>query len=527
MKKNFIYNIFFRKKIQIHVTILVIFSIFFNQYIANKGAFPIDSFLIFDAAFNIIYGNHPFKDYWLITGPFLDYLQSFFFMAFGVSWQSYVFHASTINMILTIFSYYFFISIGLKKNLSFLYSLGIAILAYPSIGTPFIDHHSVIFCILAVFSMSMAILSKKNFFWFLIPVLLTLSFFSKQIPSPYFSVLFAIFIIIFFFIEKKVDKNIIISLFIGIFFSLFLVSSFFFVNEIPLKNFLVQYIYYPLSLGNERINKLDVDYKNLIGQFKFIYLAAIPLIISTYFLVKSKKKNNNLKNELIISILFLFSIIILIYCQLLTKNQILIYFLIPVTAAYSHCYVLKYFNKKYLVYMILAIFVFTTIKYHIRFNENRKFIELADVDLSLSVKAKLLDKRLKGLNWITPHFPKEPSKEINLLLETKNILLNKSEEKIIITDYQFFNSLINNKFASPNKWYDDLSIPDKENTYYKDYKKFFFDRIKKDRIKSIFFIGKNKIEMYFFQELINKNDCIVLSKINELFLEYNISKCEF
>ena len=177
--------------------------------------------------------------------------------------------------------------------------------------------------------------------------------------------------------------------------------------------------------------------------------------------------------------------------------------------------------------MILAIFVFTTIKYHIRFNENRKFIELADVDLSLSVKAKLLDKRLKGLNWITPHFPKEPSKEINLLLETKNILLNKSEEKIIITDYQFFNSLINNKFTSPNKWYDDLSIPDKENTYYKDYKKFFFDRIKKDRIKSIFFIGKNKIEMYFFQELINKNDCIVLSKINELFLEYNISKCEF
>ena len=527
MKKNFIYNIFFRKEIQIHIIFLVVFSIFFNQYIANKGAFPIDSFLIFDAGFNILSGNHPFKDYWLITGPFLDYLQSFFFIAFGVSWKSYVLHASTINMILTIFSYFFFLSIGLKKNLSFLYSLGVAILAYPSIGTPFIDHHSVIFCILAVFSISIAVLSKKIFFWFLIPVLLTLSFFSKQIPSPYFVVLFTIFILIFFFLEKKIDKNIIISLILGIFFSLSLVFSIFYINEIPVKNFLIQYIYYPFSLGNERIEKLDIDYKNLIGQFKFIYFAIIPLAISIYFLVKNKEKKINFKDELIVSLLFIFSIIILIYCQLLTKNQILIYFLIPICLAYSHCYVLKYFNNKYLVYLILIVFIFTTAKYHIRFNENRKFIELAEVDLSLSVKATLLDERLKGLQWITPHFPKQPSKEINFLLDAKNILLDRDEEKIIITDYQFFNSLINNDLASPNKWYDGLSIPDKKNIYYNDYKKFFFNKIKKNKIKSIFFIGKNKIEMHFFQELINQNDCIVPSKINELFIEYNISKCEF
>ena len=108
MKKNFIYNNFLRRKIQVHIIILSIFSIFFNQYIANRGAFPIDSFLVFDAAFNIISGNHPFKDYWLITGPFVDYIQSFFFMIFGVSWKSYVLHASILNMILTIFSYYFF-----------------------------------------------------------------------------------------------------------------------------------------------------------------------------------------------------------------------------------------------------------------------------------------------------------------------------------------------------------------------------------------------------------------------------------
>ena len=64
---------------KIFITILILFSILINQYYGNRGVFPIDSFLIFDAAFNITSGHHPFKDYWSITGPFVDYIQSFFF----------------------------------------------------------------------------------------------------------------------------------------------------------------------------------------------------------------------------------------------------------------------------------------------------------------------------------------------------------------------------------------------------------------------------------------------------------------
>ena len=138
----------------IYLIILSVFSIFINQYVASRGVFPIDSFLIFDSAYNINSGNHPFKDYWLITGPFLDYIQSLLFLIFGISWTSYVFHASLLNMILTLFSFYLFLNIGLKNFYAFIYSLGIAILAYPSIGAPFIDHHSVIFCVMACFSVS-------------------------------------------------------------------------------------------------------------------------------------------------------------------------------------------------------------------------------------------------------------------------------------------------------------------------------------------------------------------------------------
>jgi len=211
----------------------------------------------------------------------------------------------------------------------------------------------------------------------------------------------------------------------------------------------------------------------------------------------------------------------------LTKNQVLIFFLIPISAAYSHTYVIKYFNNKYLIYFILVIFIFTTAKYHVRFNQHKKFIELENADFSLAEDASQLDTRLQGIKWITPYYSDQPLKEINFLIEAKNILLKEKEEKILITDYQFFSSLINNKLASPNKWYDDLSIPDKKNQYYDEHKKFFLNKIKKNKIKHLFFIGKGKSEMYFFKEFYNENECIFSNQFNELLLEFDISKCKF
>ena len=498
-----------------------------NQYFANRGVFPIDSFLAFDAAFNIISGNHPFKDYWSITGPFLDYIQSFFFIIFGISWTSYVLHASIINMALTLFSFYFFLNIGLKNYYAFVYSLGVAILAYPSIGTPFIDHHSTIFCVMACFSISLAILLKKDLFWILTPIFIIFSFFSKQIPSPYFFALFILMICIYFYITKELNKKILLNLFSGVLISFFLIASVFFLNEIPVKNFLIQYIFYPFSLGQERIDRLNIDYSNLINQFKFIYLAIIPLVISTFFLIKIKNKNLVQKNELLNSLLFLCSIAIFIYYQLLTKNQVLIFYLIPIAAAYSHAYAIKYFNNKYLIYFLLVVLIFSTTKYHIRFNYNKKFIELANANFDLAIDATRLDQRLQGLKWITPHYMDKPLKEINLLIEAKDILSGIEENKIIITDYQFFSSLLKNKIASPNKWYDDLSVPGKENKYYYIHKNFFLNKIKNMKIKHLFFVGKDKYEMNFFVDLINENKCIVSNQFNELLFEFDISKCKF
>ena len=129
----------------------------------RSGVFPIDTFLIFDAGYNIISGNHPFKDYWSITGPFLDYIQSFFFLIFGVNWASYVVHASILNMLLALYSFYFFSKIGLKNIYCFFYSLGVSIIAYPGAGTPFIDHHSVIFSVFALYSIILCVCLMLGF----------------------------------------------------------------------------------------------------------------------------------------------------------------------------------------------------------------------------------------------------------------------------------------------------------------------------------------------------------------------------
>ena len=66
-------------KNKIFIIFLLFFSIIFNQYYGNLGAFPIDSFLHFDAGYRILKGDHPFKDYWTMAAPLVDYLQAFFF----------------------------------------------------------------------------------------------------------------------------------------------------------------------------------------------------------------------------------------------------------------------------------------------------------------------------------------------------------------------------------------------------------------------------------------------------------------
>ena len=193
----------FLKSKKIYFLIVFINSISFTIYYGFRGVFPIDSFLIFDAGYKVLNNIHPFKDYWSITGPFLDYIQSIFFLLFKVNWFSYVLHAALVNCLLSLVSFYFFTNIGLSKIYALLYALSISILAYPATGTPFMDHHATIFATISVSYLILAFITNKKIFWFLSTLFLVFSFFSKQIPGVYFSFLTIIVITVYFFFIKK------------------------------------------------------------------------------------------------------------------------------------------------------------------------------------------------------------------------------------------------------------------------------------------------------------------------------------
>ena len=54
-----------------------VYCLFINFYTASRGYFR-RHFLHYDNGFRIILGENPIKDYWIVHGFLIDYLQAFF-----------------------------------------------------------------------------------------------------------------------------------------------------------------------------------------------------------------------------------------------------------------------------------------------------------------------------------------------------------------------------------------------------------------------------------------------------------------
>ena len=192
-------------KNKIFILFLFFFSIIINQYYGNRGAFPMDSFHCFDSGYRVLNGDVPFIDYWLVRGPLLDYIQAVFFYIFGVNWQSYVLHASLINALVTISTFFVLKNFKLKSTYCFMYSLFFSILAYPSSGTPFLDHHSAFFSLLGIYCLLLAINNQRKLYWALVPVFLGFAFLSKQVPAVYIILSIGFILILYSVVNKKFD----------------------------------------------------------------------------------------------------------------------------------------------------------------------------------------------------------------------------------------------------------------------------------------------------------------------------------
>ena len=500
--------------------LLIIASLGFVSFYGYRGIYPIDSFLIFNGGYNILNGYHPFKDYWTISGPILDYAQAFFFLIFGVNWLSYVLHAFLINSIISLSVFHLFLRLNIDKFYSFLYSLSLAILAYPQTGTPFMDHHAFYFSFLSIIFLSLALIDQKKIYWSFVPICLFVSFFSKQLPSSYLLLLILLFLVFFFLNNKKHRKIAFDWLLIGTgICSLSLLILILF-TQIPLKNFLIQYLYYPYTLGNLRIDQINFNFHNVIFQYKFLYISFFVIMIYLFQLIQKRNPKNNLDFSIIILNLSL--LVVFVFSQIITKNQILIFFLIPYFLGISQFLISKLNINKKFNFLILIFLIFITIKYHDRFNNHKKFMELADADFSKAQNAKILDKKLSSLKWINNQYINDPKYELSMLIKNKNYLENNTSNYILITDYQIFPSILKLKTVSPLKWYDNLSIPSKESIFYNKYKDFFKKSITNQKIEYIFLLGKKN---WIIKDLFSEEKCLKLIKINDIMFKGDIRSC--
>ncbi len=217
--------------------------------------------------------------------------------------------------------------------------------------------------------------------------------------------------------------------------------------------------------------------------------------------------------------------VIMLFHQLLTKNQIYIYFLIPLLFAFleKELEIKNYKFKKITSIGLIIILIFITFKYHFRFNENRKFHELSKEQLSNTIGAEKIHKSLNGLNWKNPIYLDSSLEEVEILKKAQKIINDpKLKDFMLITHYQFFDSITEKNLNSPSKTYttDGASMPLYNNKYFDYYKDFLQNKIYKTKVNKVLFfkhenIPGSVITNYF------KDGCFEINE-NEIFYIYKL-----
>ena len=117
---------------------------------------------------------------------------------------------------------------------------------------------------------------------------------------------------------------------------------------------------------------------------------------------------------------------------------------------------------------------------------------LININFSKSVKGQTINKKLAGLNWITPESSRKfkMNFEIELLNNFMKVLKNDNSKKIVITNYSIFSLLTEEKISGYSRWYpgDNSAYPVKGNKYFENYKNFIVTFLKKKKIKNVYIL---------------------------------------
>ena len=151
-------------------------------------------------------------------------------------------------------------------------------------------------------------------------------------------------------------------------------------------------------------------------------------------------------------------------------------------------------------------------------------MDLQSIDKTNTINAEIISKKLKGLKWITSIGQIEIDNEVLLLKESIAYLKSNKKNSMVISNYQFLNSEIDNRVYSPNRWYtnDGVSYPLSENKYFEYYVYFFKKQLIKNKIIKIYTLYPLNEKSFKF---VLQEGCIITKKINNLLEEHNLTNC--
>ncbi len=523
----------FIKKEKLHTDLpvlaaVMIYAYFISWYSGNRGVLPIDTFSFLDSGNSVLQGHLPIRDFWAFTGLIIDYIQSIFVLLFGNSWNSYLAHSSFMNIIATVSLFFFLKEFNLKLIYVVFYCISFATLCYPITGTPFHYMHAYIFSLISVFCTIIAIKNKNKLLWFSLPFICLFAFLSMQTPTVYILIIL-FFFLLYYFLNRKDLKSLNFFLY-GVICSLVLFLLFIYLTSTPLINFIYQYLLFPISIGEARISSdtyayirlaEQLNFKRIFGEFKFIHFFLLPLVIISF---KNLRKNKHLDT---LNIMIILSCLAYFFNQLITANQIYIFSLIPILAAVLQIN-LKILNidSKYFLIIILIV-LFGTTKFHLRFNVDKKFHDLENIDKKQAINASQINKKFNNLKWISSF--DDPKNEIKVIKTAINVMTRDKRNKTLLTHYHFMSLVSDQKFNILNRWYlwSNDTHPTENHKYYKIYKSFIKKNLKNNKIEVIYLLGqKNEINFEnvknYFEGICFENKVIIPQR----FSSHKIIKCK-
>ena len=95
-----------------------------------------------------------------------------------------------------------------------------------------------------------------------------------------------------------------------------------------------------------------------------------------------------------------------------------------------------------------------------------------------------------------------------------------------MTSYLFIAPVLGINDNSPNQWYHPgVSFPLKENKYFLNYKNFFINKLRQNKIKKVIVVG-NELEEVLY--LIFSENCFKKTRLGEITIKFVITeKCRF